>query len=94
MNKEQLKKGISILYDMELNNYLMTRTISQLYYEIEDLGIKQNFEEPTPNNRSYSGSDELSGGAGIGWLLGAILGGAGGVHREAFYLALVGYSAA
>jgi hypothetical protein len=54
MNKEQLRKGISILYDMELNNYLMTRTISQLYYEIEDLGIKQNFEEPTPNNRSYS----------------------------------------
>ena len=84
MDKEQLRKGISILYDMELNNYLMTRTISQLYYEIEDLGIKQNFEEPTPNNRSYSGSDELSGGAGIGWLLGAILGGAGGCASGGF----------
>ncbi len=84
MDKEQLRKGIAILYDMELNNYLMTRTISQLYYEIEDLGIKQNFEEPTPSNRTYSGRDELSGGAGIGWLLGAILGGAGGCASGGF----------
>lgn len=44
---DKLKETISILYDMELNNYLMTRAISELDDEIDSLGRKRRFNEPT-----------------------------------------------
>lgn len=45
MDKDQLQKSISILYDMEKNNYLMTRAISKLDGEISLL-CRQRFIEP------------------------------------------------
>lgn len=46
MNNTQLKKNISILYDMELNNYLMTEMISRLDDKINSLGRKKKFATP------------------------------------------------
>lgn len=41
MAENSLQEGISILYDMEINNYLMTRSIKQLNYRIDQLGHKK-----------------------------------------------------
>ncbi len=41
-----LKDTIKILYDMELNNYLMTRGIQLLDQKISNLGYYYRFEEP------------------------------------------------
>lgn len=46
MNNTQLKKYISILYDMELNNYLMTEMISRLDSRIYSLGRKKDIAAP------------------------------------------------
>lgn len=86
MNKEQLRKGISILYDMELNNYLMTKTISRMSYEIENLGIKRNFSEPRLQRDSNN--------QGLGWIggfgcLGAFIGMFVGVFANALLSGVV-----
>ena len=78
MEKHQLKKGISILYDMELNNYLLIRMISKLDYEISCLGHKNRFSHPVKPTDSYIDGDMISCFIGGGLLLGAILGGATG----------------
>lgn len=46
MTKEELQQGISILYDMELNDYLMERTINELDEQIGSLGYKKRFSQP------------------------------------------------
>ena len=55
-----LKQQIAILYDMEINNFLMTRLIDKLNSEISQLGIptKQTFHEPQKQSKSYSGIDK------------------------------------
>ena len=55
-----LKQQIAILYDMEINNFLMTRLIDKLNSEISQLGIptKQTFHEPQKQSQSYSGIDK------------------------------------
>ena len=62
MNKEQLKKGISILYDMELNNYLMTRSIQGLEYEISHLGKRKEFVKP---EREYDNRSAIDTGESV-----------------------------
>ena len=44
MNK--LKEGISIVYDLELNNYLMNKSIRKLNYSIKNLCIPQKYDLP------------------------------------------------
>ena len=46
MAKSLLNQGISILYDMEVNNYMMTRSIEKLNGEIARLGKKRGFRLP------------------------------------------------
>ena len=43
----KLQQGISILYDLELNDYLMAKAISKLDSEINSLGLKRNINKPT-----------------------------------------------
>lgn len=69
-----LSKGISILYDMEINNYLMTRSINQLNRQISKLGIHQKFKLPKKDENDVSIADSLVGGLMIGAIAGAIFG--------------------
>ncbi len=46
MQGKQLKEAISILYDMELNNYMMTRSIQQLEDEAVKMGQERYIEPP------------------------------------------------
>lgn len=46
MTEANLKKTISILYDMELNNYYMTQAISQLAVNINSLGKSNRIAKP------------------------------------------------
>ena len=78
MEKHQLKKGISILYDMELNNYLLTRMILKLDYKISCLGYKNRFSCPEKPGEASIDGESITAWAGGGVLLGAILGGATG----------------
>ena len=75
--EKQLKKAISILYDMELNNYKMTRTIQRLNYEISCLGHPQEFYTPERKYAALNNDWTTSIGC-LGVILGAILGGASG----------------
>lgn len=78
MEKHQLKKGISILYDMELNNYLLTRMISKLDYKISCLGYKNQFSCPEKPREASIDGETISAWTGGGLFLGAFLGGATG----------------
>lgn len=49
MTVAELKNGIAILYDMELNNYMLNRAINDLNQRISRLGIKKKIEKPTRN---------------------------------------------
>ncbi len=53
MSGERLKDAISILYDMEKNNYLMERAIEKLDCQIADLGLVRNIRPPQKENICY-----------------------------------------
>ena len=57
MNNE-LSKALEMLYDMEKNNYYMTRSIEKLDVEIQSLGIRKNIVAP---QKRYSTSDDAGG---------------------------------
>lgn len=79
MDTQTLKKGIAILYDMELNNYMMTKTISDLYHRANRLGKASHFEEPQKRKSTYQFGNEWIGSlASVGALLGILLGGVAG----------------
>lgn len=54
MSTNMLSQGISILYDMETNNYLMTRSIQKLNGEIYKLGEKRGFRLPEKRQPNVS----------------------------------------
>ena len=47
MEAKDVKKAVSILYDMEIHNYKMTRAIQRLNYEISCLGNPKRFDQPS-----------------------------------------------
>ena len=47
MEGKNVKEAVSILYDMELHNYKMTRAIQRLNYEISCLGNPKKFDQPS-----------------------------------------------
>lgn len=75
MNSTELKKKISVLYDMELNNYLMNEMISRLDEKIDSLGKKKNFSAPQKarGDKELIGACVLTVGIICG-VIGAILG--------------------
>lgn len=87
-----LYDAISGLYDMELNNYLMTRSISQLDDEISSLGKKKYFEEPV--QFKAEGGDESVVNAtwysafGVG-MVGAIIAAVIGMSTSGFFVGLL-----
>ena len=80
MTEQELTQGISMLYDMETNNYLMSRTIEGLNEEIESLGFRKNYQKPvrakTPVGDTVGASSSIFLGSGgvIGGIIGAIVG--------------------
>ena len=48
--REKLKRDVGALYEMELNNYLMTRTIKAMNNTIGRLGHPKRLEQPVRQN--------------------------------------------
>lgn len=91
MDTQTLKKGIAILYDMELNNYMMTKTISDLYHRANRLGKASHFEEPQKRKSTYQFGNEWIGSlASVGALLGILLGGVAGCASSNHLLDSIG----
>lgn len=67
MTNSKLQQGISILYDMEINNYYITRAIHSLDYEISKLGHRKAFR--LPSRRKNQGT--ILGGAFVFAMWGA-----------------------
>lgn len=74
MAENTLQEGISILYDMELNNYLMTRSIRQLDYRIDQLGHKKTFRQPVKKTDVASVSENVIVALSLGGIAGAVVG--------------------
>ena len=49
-----LQKSISILYDLELNNYLMTNTINQIKEKDSKLCIAKSISKPAKEKNEVS----------------------------------------
>ena len=70
-----LAEGIAIAYDLEINNYLMTRYIERLSYEIGQLGLKAYCKRaPIKKDSDVSVIATAITIAIIGAILGAIIG--------------------
>ena len=67
MTNSKLQQGISILYDMEINNYYITRAIRSLDNEISRLGNRKTFR--LPSRRKNQGT--ILGGAFVFAMWGA-----------------------
>lgn len=52
MTGADLKKAISILYDMELNNYYVNEAIKTLDWRINNLGYGKNYKKPVKERAS------------------------------------------
>lgn len=74
-----LKKGVSILYDMELNNYLMTRSIGELEKVIAELRQQPTYYEPLKPENRYSIAKDVGRAVLICLALMIMLGGFCGV---------------
>lgn len=89
---KSLFSTISKLYDMELNNYLMTRAINELDSRITDLGKKRKIIAPTEEKADKS---DIGLSAGTGALIFGIIGIIVGViynfkHEVGFFAKLFG----
>ena len=76
MNNAELKKKISVLYDMELNNYLMNEMISRLDDRISSLGKKKKYSAP---KKARTDKEVILGIIGTGAFIFAIIGAIGGL---------------
>lgn len=74
MEEKDFKKGISILYDMELNNYLMTRSIQRLDYQIAKLGKKRTIEKPEQKYDNRLAIETVDPSVKRGFFIGGIIG--------------------
>lgn len=69
---KNLEKALNILYDMELNNYLMTRGIAELDWKISQLGRKTRYCHPEKEQVTAK-YDGALGFGGCGAMLGALI---------------------
>lgn len=69
-----LKKGVSILYDLELNNYFMTHTISQIKKKKSGLCKQKNIPQPAKRKNEFSIWGAIFTTALILAIIGAIVG--------------------
>ena len=72
----KLGEGISILYDMEKNNYMMTRAIASLDERIHSLGYKRKIYAPTKKKTEgfFGILETVWSSGGVGILVGSIIG--------------------
>lgn len=69
-----LQKSISILYDLELNNYLMTNTINQIKEKDSKLCIAKSISKPVKETNDFSIFTTMLTTAIILALIGAVIG--------------------
>ena len=75
MKESKNKEAIKLLYDMEMNNYKMTRTISRLNYEISCLGNPAYIHEPAePQYPEFSRGEVGCLPITLGGILGLVFG--------------------
>lgn len=74
MDEKDFKKGISILYDMELNNYMMTRNIQWIDYKISQLGKKKTFTKPEREYDNRLAIETVDPSVKVGMIVGGIIG--------------------
>ena len=87
--KNNLENAISKLYDMELNTYLMVRTISRLKKQADSLGYSRSFSQPQPRKAIVSGGS-AGVGAGLGTVICAFLGVASGCSNSSGLFSSIG----
>ena len=91
--KDKLKNGISSLYELELNNYFMERTIHTLDEKIPKLGIPQQL---IPPKKEEAVPQETYGCflypfmMFLGWSIGAYIGSSIDCYDDTFYLRIIG----
>lgn len=103
MESEQIRQGISMLYDLEMNNYLMTRAIAQLDNQISLLGRYNTnaLRLPQKAQNKYDLDEILGNGIMylcIACIIGAIVGAVvgiitGGILDAIVYLFVFGFCA-
>lgn len=71
--REKLKSNVSALYEMELNNYFMTKTIKAMNGAIGKMGHPKHFEPPT-RQKMVSLYQATGGFAGVGLGIGGGIG--------------------
>ena len=70
----KLREGISILYDMELNKYLVQRAINQLNAKIASLGHTKRFYKPSIRESDFDIWEFIWVFAGISAVIFAVIG--------------------
>lgn len=70
----KLQQGISILYDLELNNYLMEKSIKKLNYIIDNLGYYRGLSNKPTRETTSINWDDAENPVFIAGLIGFILG--------------------
>ncbi len=96
--ESNLRQAIDILYDMEINNYMMTRSIKEIDRKISGLGRIKNIAEPTLSEpytevKAWAGGGMFIG-AGLGILIGLFSscgGGLGAGIINVLKLGFIGY---
>ncbi len=82
----KLQQGLSILYDLELNDYLMARAISKLDNEIASLGHKKDIFKPARESTDFGAPFWIGTGTVAGAIIGAIVGAVQGFIKTTGYI--------
>ncbi|MBQ3068818.1 MAG: hypothetical protein IJD01_02585 [Clostridia bacterium] len=83
MAVKNIKKALSILYDMEKNDYMMAYMIQELNESIDCLGIREDIEEPVyESSVEYNVATSIAGPTIFGVFIGALLGMMSGCARR------------
>lgn len=73
MRSEELTEGLSILYEAEQNNYLMTRAIRTLDGKINALGVGKKYAKPTRRKNKATFSIDPALTIGLCTIAGALI---------------------
>lgn len=91
IKEDNLKRAVFILYDMELNNYLITRAIQKINAQIAPLGLEKNHTPPKKKQSKVSFWNIFGAIALNAVTIGVVLGAVAGVLSMFFGGNLISY---